>query len=356
MGSAEGGALTRRNFLLASATVAGGAALTLAGCSSSTTQSVGGGGKTSSPFNLNLGFTPAGRDAPFYYGQKLGLYADSGVNLTIASASSTTAALQLLSAGKADAGLLGSAALLQLMGQTPNPMLKSYATIFQKDISTIFFLKGKGIETPKDLEGKTISTSAGANEKLLFPAFAAKNGIDAAKVTWEVVSPTVKTGLILTGTVDASSTTLFGLAQLQSSAKPGQEIGYFTYGDYGVPGNPGVIGALADYGDTTHATLMKSFIEASMESYKRSFANPDAAVDAMHEAVPTLDVSIAREEMNLLENIAVGQPQKDHGIGWNDPATFSVTADMVKTYFDVTLPKPSDDYFSNAYLGTVQAS
>jgi NitT/TauT family transport system substrate-binding protein len=308
---------------------------------------------TVTPFTFNLGFNPNGRNAPFYYANKLGLYKDAGVDVTIQPSSGTGVALQLLSAGQADTAIVSGSALLKLMGTTPSPAMKSYATIYTKSLSSIFFIKGKGIQTPKDLEGKTIATSTGSNEFLLFPIFAAANGIDANKITWKTVDAAVKTGLVLTGEVDATSTTAFGMAQLQAKAAAGQEIGVFTYGDYGVDGDVTILSATSDFAETKSPDAMRAFIEASMEGFKQTIANPQGAVDAMKQAVDTLDPAIALAELDILAEVYAGPAQQANGLGYNNPEQFSALIDLVNTYFDVTLSGTPDTFFSNAYIGKV---
>jgi NitT/TauT family transport system substrate-binding protein len=306
------------------------------------------------PFNFNLGFVPNGRNAPFYYGREQGLYSKRNLDLTIATSSGTGAALQLLSAGKTNAAIVDSAAMMKLLGQYPDPSMKSYATLYAKQNSTIFFIQGGSIRTPKDLEGRTVATSTGSNEYLLFPVFAKANGIDPAKVRWKFVDPSVKTGLLLTGDVDATSTTLFGLAQLQARARPEQRIGYFLYGDHGVPGDPVVIAGAESYAGS-HAEAMKAFVGGSMEALKLALANPQAAVAAMAKSVRTLDRDVALRELKLLPTLVLGPAQREHGFGWNDTAAMQATYELVKTAFKQPIAKPYTDLFSNEYVGEVKA-
>lgn len=349
--------VSRRTFLRTSALAAGATplvGLALAACgssggSSSATKSAA----SLSPFNFNLGFVPNGRNAPFYYGKKQGIFAKHGVDLTIGTSSGTGAVLQLLSAGRTASAIVGASAMMKLMAQTPKPAMESFATLYVKSTSTIFFIKGKGISKPKDLEGKTIATSAGSNEQLLFPVFAAANGIDASKVKWKVVDPSVKTGLILTNTTDASSTTIFGLAQLQNQAKDGQEIGYFTYGDWGVHGDVTCLASTTDY-NSSHGDTLKGFIQGAMESVKAALASPADAVAAMKADVSTLDTAVAKAEMDILKNLVAGPEQKKHGLGWNDSTAYEATVQLVDKYLQATVPGSASDYYSNDYIGSVK--
>jgi NitT/TauT family transport system substrate-binding protein len=287
--------------------------------------------------------------SPFYYGVELGLYRDRNLDVTISPASGTAAGLQQLVAGNTQMVVADLAATVKLMAKAPDVKLKSYGVVFAKSSQTIFYLKGTGINEPKDLEGKTIATSAGSNEFALFPAFAEANGIDQSKVNWKVVDSKIKVGLLLQKTVDATSTTVFGLAQLEATAEPGQEIGYFQYGDYGV----NLYGASLVVNDewaSQHADAVEAFVQATQEAFTAGLANPDASIAAMKKAVPTLDEGIAAAEMKILPDVMMGDAQKEHGIMWQD-------ADLVKATYDEAVkevgsapPLPYTDYFSNDYL------
>jgi NitT/TauT family transport system substrate-binding protein len=345
--------LTRRDLLgYGSLAVAAAPALAwlLEACGGSQQSRPAGGGI---PFNFNLGFVPQGRNAPFYYGVKQGLYAKRNLDVTIAPASGTGAALQQLSAGKTQLVITDLTYMLRLMGQVPRPLMKSFATLYAKQLSTIFFFADGPIKTPKDLEGKTIATSAGSNEYLLFPLFAKANGIDPSLVRWKVVDASVKTGLLLSGGVDATSTLLFGLAQLEAGAR-GRKIGYFLYGDHGVAGGAAVLAGTDDYAKA-HPDAVRGFVQASMEAFKEAFARPEAAVDAMAEAVPTLDRSVAMAEMKLLPQVVVGPAQRQHGLGWNDPGVFSATYDQVVNDFKQPIGQPPATFFTNEFVGDVKA-
>ena len=55
-------------------------------------------------------------------------------------------------------------------------------------------IEGRGIKTPKDLEGKTTGGPQGDLHKTLFPAFAKINGIDMKKVKWVTMPPNAMIG------------------------------------------------------------------------------------------------------------------------------------------------------------------
>src|SRR3974390_3392333 len=67
----------------------------------------------------------------------------------------------------------------------------------------ILSLKESNITKPKDLEGKTLATTAGSADYALWPGFVAAPGIDAGKVNINIVGPELRLRLLTEKTVDA---------------------------------------------------------------------------------------------------------------------------------------------------------
>lgn len=341
--------MNRRAMLRAGAvTVVGaGAGWLLTACSDSPAKSKGSGGTEKIRFQLD--FTPLGRFAPFYFGVESGIYSDLGLNVSISTASGSGPALQQLAAGNVDVGMNDLGQMLNYQGKNPGKRMRSYAVIFAKASQTIFFYEDGPIKTPKDLEGKKIATSAGSNEFLLFPVFAKANDVDESEVKWETVDPTAKVGLLLQDKVDATSTTVFGLAALEQGVKDGRKIGYFTYGDYGVRTHGASLIATDDFADK-HRDALYKFVRGTIEAHRKTFEDNDAAIKAMLKQVPLLKEPVAKRELELLPSIAEGPYQKENGLGMQDPELVQSTYDLVGTVLKQSIPNPYTDYFTNDAL------
>ncbi len=114
-----------------------------------------------------------------------------------------------------------------------NLKMKAVSCVYQKAPHTAFFIKGKGIAAPKDLEGKKLGFSAGNSPKIMFPAFAEANHIDQSKLNWLAADPNSLNSLLLNHQADVILTYLFTLPVLQKSAQNGEQIGTFVYSDFG---------------------------------------------------------------------------------------------------------------------------
>jgi NitT/TauT family transport system substrate-binding protein len=332
---------SRRAFLgstLAAAAAAGGLGPLLAACGGS---SPAPGRRTA--VTLQLDYLPLGRYAPYYYAVGQGLYDRRGLDVKIATSSGTGPALQQLVAGKAQLLFVDIPSMLDLMGKNPQPAMRSYAVLYAKAPETVFFFEGGSIKSPKDLEGKTIATSAGSTDYELFPLFAKANGIDTSTITWKVVTPSAKVSLLLQGQADATTTYIMGLPGVQAGAKPGQKVGHFTFGDYGVHVYGNGLITTDDYARANPGAV-RAFVQASLEGYRQAFANPTAAVDTMAKSVPTLEKDQAVAEVGIVRDLAA-QPQ--HPLGYQDPAVMKASYDAVVDVLGQKIAQPVTQYYTN---------
>ncbi|MDE2572455.1 MAG: ABC transporter substrate-binding protein [bacterium] len=298
---------------------------------------------------LQLDFLPFGRYAPYYLAAAQGLYAKRGLEVTITSGSGTGPALQQLLGGRAQVCFVDIPSMLLLMGRGTKPRMRSYGVLYAKAPETVFFFEGGGISTPKDLEGKTIATSAGSTDFELFPLFAAAQGIDASSIKWVTVDPSAKVGLFLQGKVDATTTYVLGLPGVQAKAG-GRKVGHFTYGEHGVSVYGNGLIATDDFA-SAHPDALRAFVQATLEGYKAAFKEPAKAAAAMKAHVPTLDVALAAAEVKIVEDLAYGPDQHAHGLGYQSPQAMSANLAAVEKYLlKSTISDPVTDFYTNADL------
>ena len=88
--------------------------------------------------------------------------AEQGLDVTFKHVLGNALAMQTLTAGNADLIHADIVQMLQLQGKTPDPHMRAVGMISDKLALSLFFQKGKGINTPKDLEGRSIVDSPGS--------------------------------------------------------------------------------------------------------------------------------------------------------------------------------------------------
>lgn len=324
-----------------------GAGGLLEACGGSSSPAAARGARTTA-ISLQLDFLPLGRYAPYYYAKQQGFYGKHGLDVSIASSKGTGPALQEVVAGHLNFIFVDIPSMLDLMGKSPTPLMRSYAVLYAKAPETVFYFDGGSIKRPKDLEGKTVATSAGSTDFELFPLFAKANGIDMSKVNFKTVSADAKVGLFLQGQVDATTTYIMGLPGVQAGAH-GKKVGHFTYGDYGVEvyGN-GLI--TTDKFAAANPQAVKGFVQASLQGYQAAFKDPHAAVAAMAKEVPTLKQDQAVQEIAIVQSLALQPAQRQHGLGYQDPAVMTKSYQAVENVLHQPISKPVTSFYSNGDL------
>ena len=137
------------------------------------------------PVKLTIQFFARGDYAHVYLARERGYYKEQGLDVTFQHVLGNALALQALTAGNADLIHADLVQMLQLQGKTPEPRMRAVGLISDKLALSLFFQKGKGIDKPKDLEGRSIVDSPGSTAPFIFNLFAKANGIDTNKVTVE---------------------------------------------------------------------------------------------------------------------------------------------------------------------------
>ena len=306
--------------------------------------------QTLTPLTLTIQFVPRGEYATYYTAREKGYYKERGLDVTMKHVLGNALAFQSLSAGNCDVVHADILQMIMLQGRSPDPQMRSIAVVGDKLNISLFFKKGKGIVKPKDLEGKTIVDSPGSTAPAMFKIFAKANGIDESKVTWKNAAGNAKVALMLQGEADVVAIGLPAKPGIESKLPAGTEVGYFTFGDYGVN----------VYGDGLITTekiwrerpeIMKAFVQATMKGCKDAFADPAAGAANMTKYYPEMDKALAVKELDLIRDVAMGKTQREKGLGVHDPAKFKATEDVVSEVLGQPVPKPYTEYFTNAAFG-----
>ena len=298
---------------------------------------------------FRLDWIPFGRHAPYYVAVAKGYYSSAGLDVAVEQGTGTLQGLRALAAGQAQFNFNDIGSMIVVRGRENVP-IKALACIYQKPPHTIFFIKGRGIAKPRDLEGKKIAYSPGDSPKAIFPAFARANGIDESKVGWLSVDPNSKNSVLLNQTVDAMMTYILTLPVLQKAARPGDEIGTFVYGDWGVDFYANGILALDDYLEKKRGVAQR-FVQATIKGVEFTLANPQDAVAIMKKAQPQLNEELALKEIPILKDLIVTDFTRQKGLGRMTREKMQHTRDLVMQYLDLKTSVPVESLFTNDFLG-----
>lgn len=296
---------------------------------------------------LTINFIPRGDFAFPYLARERGYYAQHGLDVTIKHVLGNAFAFQMLSGNETHFVHADIVQMLQLQGKNPNPHLRSVAVDTDKIPLSLFFIKGKGLSTPKDLEGRTIVDSPGSTTGPLMKLFAKANHFDEKKVKWKSAAANAKVAIMLQGQADAVSIYYPAYPSTASKLPAGKELGVFNFGDYGVD----------IYGDglitrdnlwREQPKLVKAFAQATVKGAKDSYADPAAAADAIIKYHPEINRDLAIKEMQIQRDANVGRNKA--GLGYHDPAKMAATYRAVTDLIGQPIKRPVTDFYTNDAL------
>ena len=123
------------------------------------------------PFTFILDFLPYGEYTPYFTALEKGWYREEGLDVKIIRGAGSGDTIKRIAVGQAEAG---SADFSALVGAKANEDIKVRAigAYFRRPPHSIFVREGTGINSAKDLAGKTLSITPGNSHQILFPLLA----------------------------------------------------------------------------------------------------------------------------------------------------------------------------------------
>jgi NitT/TauT family transport system substrate-binding protein len=226
---------------------------------------------------------------------------------------------------------------------------KAVACMYQKAPHTAFYLKNKGISSPKDLEGKRVAYSPGNSPKVMFPAFAAANKIDESTLQWLSVDPNSMNSVLLNHRADSVLTYVFTQPVLQKAAQGGDEVGTFVYSDYGADFYANALIALDDY-IAKNPKVVRGFTRATIKGFQYAIDNAQESATIMKKYQPQLDTDIAAKEVSLLRQLGISDDTKKLGLGVMTKEKMAQTEELTIKYLNLGSHLPVADLYTNDFL------
>jgi len=180
-------------------------------------------------FTLILDWFPNVDHLPIYVARQQGFFAEEGLEIEIISPSETSDGLKMVAAGNVD--LAVSYEPQTIIAAARGLDVVVFARLIEHPLTTLLFLKGKGIESPQDLTGKKIGYTVPGLMDVLLEAFARVNAIrdyKAINVGFAIVQS------LTAGKVDAVMGP-FKTYETVTMAHKGYQVGYFELEKWGIP-------------------------------------------------------------------------------------------------------------------------
>jgi NitT/TauT family transport system substrate-binding protein len=263
--------------------------------------------------------------------QDEGIFAKYGLNVKhVTISGATSAQVEALAADKSGLAFAGGDIADEMLvadkgtGATPLVAVSAEETL---NPVALFFLKGSGITKPSDLIGKTIGVPSGSTSLEYLNVFLQKEGIPANKVTIENISFAAQAAALISKKVDANAEFVRGGGSLAILGKEhGEEIGSFTFGDYGIAA-PLSATLVQQRLVTEHPAVAKDIALAESAATQFCVTNPEQCMKDYVAGNAGTDYTNALAEWQT--NIADGSTWNAATVAKQTPAQFG--------YFDAAL-------------------
>src|SRR5262249_53874572 len=142
--------------------------------------------ETAVKFSLDFKFE--GPSAPFVLAFDKGYYKKEGLDVSIDESTGSLESIERVASGAYEMGFADINALIKFRDAKPNTPIKTVFMLYNRPPFAVIGRKSRGINNPKDLEGKTLGAPQTDLAYAQWPIFVQANHINASKVTIEHVS------------------------------------------------------------------------------------------------------------------------------------------------------------------------
>ncbi|WP_169237306.1 ABC transporter substrate-binding protein [Candidatus Roseilinea sp. NK_OTU-006] len=282
-----------------------------------------------SPIQLTFmaGYKPQA-NLPFvgaYVAQEKGYFQAEGLEVTIEHSPGQGQHLQLLVAGKVHVTTQDAATLLQRRADPGLPLV-SIALIGQRGQQAFAALKGSGINSPKDWEGRLVGYK-GTPPPDLFALLSAA-GADVNKV--KLVNVGFDPRVLVEGKVDVYP--LFKSNEPFLLRSLGHEITLWDAADYGVP-TLGLTYTTSESLLREQPEMLARFLRAALRGIAYAAEHPDEAVQiVLKYAGPETNPDHMRYMLLTELRDAQSNVTEGRGWGWQTKEQWQALADMLYRY------------------------
>jgi NitT/TauT family transport system substrate-binding protein len=294
---------------------------------------------------LVLDYAIQGQQSPIVFAQDGGFFAKAGVNVVVDRGYGSADAISKVATGAYDFAFADVGALIQFNGREDNhTKLVDVFQVYDVAPMVILALKTSTISMPTDLNGKRIASPPGASSRVMFPAFAAANKIDASSIQWIDVTPQLRETLLVQGKTDATTALITDLAGLRNLNVSESDLRVFRYSDYGVPLYGHGILTTSEFA-SKNPEIVKKVVKGVADALEASILDPSLPIKAIQKRDPLVEAGVERQRLDLvLESAVVTDHVRKFGLSAVDPVRMKSTVDIVKDSFKLTAIDPGSIY------------
>lgn len=300
---------------------------------------------------LTLEWAFQGPQAIFTYAADKGLFKKLGVNVQVDRGSGSTDAVTRVASGAYDFGWAEMSSIIKFNAEHPDRALIAVYVTDDDSANAVITVKGRGINKPKDLEGKKVGATAGSAALDVFSAFAKANGVDDSKIHHQTVSGSLRETMMVRGDVDAILGAITsGVFTVKSLGIKQEDIIWMLYSKYGVDLYGRALMTTAAYAKKNPKTVT-AIVSAVNQALKAAISDPKAVVATLSAHDMLADLGLERERLLLMLRELVLTPNvKANGLASVTPQRIQNSMQLVYDAYGVKAQPVWEQLYTDRFL------
>lgn len=266
---------------------------------------------------FTLGWKTQGSDAAYLLALEKGFFKAEGLNVVIDQGEGSGATVTRIMSGAYDAGFGDVNAIIQNASTRPQDAPVMVYMMWNQPPFTIVTKANSGINSIKDLEGRTLGGAQGTPTTRLLPVFIRKNNLDANKIKVSNMAPNLQEPMLIKGDIDGALvfniTSYFNL--VLNRQDPDKDFKWFTFGDYGMDlysNGMMVSRKLLQSNPKAVAGLVRAVNKAMLEVAK----DQNVAMAAVAKYDNLVDIPVEKRRLQYsFDQLIVSPEMKEIGVG-----------------------------------------
>ncbi len=302
------------------------------------------------PFSLTLDFYPNPDHAGIYMAQKLGYFADAGLDVQIHAPSDPSAPIKQVAAGQADLAISYEPEVMLAREQGLDVV--AVGALVNRPLTSMIWLKKSGIKGVGDLRGKTIATAGIPYQNAFLKTILARANLSPS----DVKAVNVGFGLLPALVGGSAQAMLGGFSNVEGVdlSHRGKDPVVTPVDRLGVPTYDELVLVARRKQVAEDPEAIRLFIAALARGTAAAAKSPKAATKAVLEVNRDLEPKLTEAEVKrtlpLLAQQAFESSGSGHPYGYMDPTEWARFIGWMRDNGLISaLPSPGEA-LSNAYL------
>lgn len=300
---------------------------------------------------ITLDWAFQGPQAIYTYAADRGLYKNEGLNVQVDRGSGSADAVTRVASGAYDFGWAEMSAIIKYNVEQPGRELLAVYVTHDHSANAVITVRGRGINVPKDLEGKKVGSTAGSAARDVFPAFARANGVDASKLRNETVSGSLRETLLVRGDVDAILGAITsGVFTVKSLGIKQEDIISMPYGRFGVDLYGHALMTTVAFAEKNPRTVA-AMVRAVNQALRAAVADPKAVVATLSARDKLTDLALEQDRLQLMLRELVLTPYyKANGLGSVTPERMRKSVQLIYDAYGIKTPPVLEKVYTDRFL------